>query len=222
MSMLEKLSARLFALWYPLAMHYTEIYGQQETRHRLVGQAYGRTLEIGAGSGYNLAHYTSAVTELIVSEPSPFMLRLLERKLTASAPPVGSWQLEQAGAERLPYPDDSFDTVVGTLVHCTIPDSAAAMREINRVLRPGGQYLFLEHVRARPGTARGRIQDLLVGPHRWICAGCYPNRDTESTLAASPLAVEVLEHGTMPRAPFTLRPTIVGKANAGQANAVAA
>jgi ubiquinone/menaquinone biosynthesis C-methylase UbiE len=189
-----------------------EIAGQAEIRHRLIEGAHGRTLEIGAGSGENVAHYTSAVTELIVSDYSPYMLRLLERKMAASPPSVSSWQLEQAGAEQLPYPDDSFDTVVATYVHCSIPDPLAAMREINRVLRPGGQYLFLEHVRFPKGTRNGWLQDLIAVPHVWIFDGCRPNRDTETTLRTSPLAVEELEHGTMPKAAFFVRPIILGRA----------
>src|SRR6266566_1615349 len=209
------LNERLFALWYPWAMYAAENSGQRKTRSRLVGQAHGRTLEIGAGNGYNLAHYTEAVTELVVTEPSPYMMRRLRRQLAKSPPPVGSCELVQAGAERLPYPDDSFDTVVATFVHCTIPDSPAALCEIDRVLRPGGLYLFLEHVRAEDGTLRKLLQELLVRPHRLLCGVCHPNRDTEAALEASPLAIEVLEHGTMPRAfLFTVRPTILGSARA--------
>lgn len=206
------MNERLFALWYPWGIYASEINGQQESRRDLVAQAFGQTLEIGAGNGYNLPHYTDAVTELVVSDPNPFMHRHLRRGLAESPPPVGSWELVETGAEQLPYPDDSFDAVVGTYVLCTTPDPADVLREVARVLRPGGVYLFLEHVRASPGTAQGALQDALAAPYRLACAGCRPNRNTESTLRNSPLEVEELDQGSMPRAWFLVRPTIMGRA----------
>jgi ubiquinone/menaquinone biosynthesis C-methylase UbiE len=206
------LNERLFALWYPLVCGLSERGGQRETRAKLVSQARGRTLEIGAGSGVNLPHYTATVSELVVTEPSPHMLRHLRPGLESAPPPVGSWELVQAGGEQLPFADASFDTVVATFVHCTIPDPERALREIARVLRPGGVYLFLEHVRAGEGTVLGRLQDAIEKPHRYIAAGCYPNRRTESLLADSPLVIESLEHGTMPLSSPSVRPTIIGRA----------
>jgi ubiquinone/menaquinone biosynthesis C-methylase UbiE len=208
------LNERLFALWYPLACGISEHGGQRETRAKLVSQARGQTLEIGAGSGLNLAHHTAAVQALVVTEPSPHMLRHLHRRLESAPPPVGSCELLEAGGEDLPFQDASFDTVVATFVHCTIPDPESALREIARVLRPGGIYLFLEHVRAGEGTVLGRAQDALEKPHRYIAAGCYPNRRTESLLADSPLEIESLEHGTMPLSSPSVRPTILGLARA--------
>ena len=98
------------------------------------------------------------------SSPSPARTcsTLLRQRLAADAPPVGSWELVAAGAEQLPFGDDSFDTVVAVFVHCTVPDPPAALREIARVLRPGGRYLFLEHVRSprqpRPRRGAGRAR----------------------------------------------------------------
>jgi ubiquinone/menaquinone biosynthesis C-methylase UbiE len=211
------LNERLFALWYPLVADLSERGGQRETRAKLASQARGRTLEIGAGSGLNLPHYTAAVEALVVTEPSPHMLRHLRERLESAPPPVGSWELEQAGAEELPFDDASFDTVVATYVHCTIPDPARALREIERVLRPDGVYLFLEHVRAEDGTILGHAQDALEKPHRYIAAGCHPNRRTETLLADSPLVIETLTHGTMPLSFPSVRPTIIGSARAPQA-----
>jgi ubiquinone/menaquinone biosynthesis C-methylase UbiE len=208
------LNERLFALWYPLVGALSERGGQRETRAELVSQARGRTLEVGAGSGLNLPHYTDAVDTLVVTEPSPHMLRHLRSRLDSAPPPVGSWELIQAGGEALPFADASFDTVVATFVHCTIPDPARALREIARVLRPGGSYLFLEHVRASEGSVLGRVQDALEKPHRYVAAGCYPNRRTELLLADSPLQLESLEHGTMPLSSPSVRPTIIGVARA--------
>lgn len=206
------LNERLFAFYYPRLIALSERAGQRETRRELLAEATGRTLELGAGSGLNLAHYTPRVSELIVTEPSPHMLGHLRESLRADPPSVGSWRLVQAGAERLPFAADSFDTVVATYVLCTIGDPAWALVEIARVLRPGGRFLFLEHVHAGEGTRLGRFQDLVEVPHRYLAAGCHPNRRTGALLEASSLDVERLDHGCQPRSIPTVRPTIIGRA----------
>ena len=206
------LNERLFAIWYPYVCGLSERAGQREIRRDLISQASGRALEIGAGSGLNLPHYTEAVTELVVTEPSPHMHPHLRSLLDSEPPPVGAWKLEESGAEALPFDDASFDTVVGTYVFCTIPSPGPALAEVARVLKPGGRYLYLEHVHAGEGTLLGRIQDLVELPHRYIAAGCHPNRRTERLLAESPLEVERNERGEMPRSFPTVRPTILGSA----------
>jgi ubiquinone/menaquinone biosynthesis C-methylase UbiE len=206
-----ELSEKLFAKWYPVVIGWSENAGQRDTRHRLMAQAEGRTLEIGAGNGCNLEHYTAAVTELVVTEPSPFMIEHLRAHLDSDPPPVGRWRLEATGAEALPFADGSFDTVVATYVHCSIPNPAQALAEIARVLKPGGRYLFMEHVRS-DGAVYGHFQDLIAAPHRLVAAGCNPNRRTEQLLFDSPLTVESLVHEPMPRASLTVRPTIRGSA----------
>ena len=206
------LNERLFALWYPYVCGLSEKAGQREIRRDLVAQAGGRTLEIGAGSGLNLPHYGPEVTELVVSEPSRHMQTHLRSLLDSEPPPVGSWELIESGAEELPFEDGSFDTVVGTYVLCSIPRPARALASIARVLRPGGRYLYLEHVHAGDGTALGRVQDLVEVPHRYIAAGCHPNRRTAGLIDESPLEVERSERGEMPRSFPTVRPTILGSA----------
>ena len=204
------LNERLFALYYPPLLALAENAGQRETRRRLISQARGRTLELGAGSGINLAHYTPDVTELVITEPSPHMVKLLEAKLTKGELDCGSARLLQAGAESLPFEDASFDTIVATFILCTTPDPALVVDEIYRLLAPGGRYLFLEHVHAGDGTLLGRFQDLVEIPHRYIAAGCHPNRRTEQLLERSQLEVRHLEHGRQPRSPPTVRPVIMG------------
>jgi ubiquinone/menaquinone biosynthesis C-methylase UbiE len=121
-----------------------------------------------------------------------------------------------APAERLPFDDDSFDTVALTLVLCTVPDPVAALREIDRVLKPGGRFLFLEHVRSeKPGLARW--QDRLETPWRWFGDGCHCNRDTLAAIEASPLEVDGAERGTMPKALPLVKPMVRGSARAGAA-----
>lgn len=206
------LRERLFAQWYPVVAGWSERAGQAAMRERLVLPARGRTLEIGAGSGLNLPFYTDAVTELVITEPSPYMREHLRATLAENPPPVGSYDIVDAGAERLPFDDGSFDTVTSAYVHCTVADPAAALREIARVLRPGGQYLFMEHVRSPDSRLLGLVQDALERPHVWVAAGCHPNRRLAELLAASPLEITELVRGRMPRASPTVRPIITGRA----------
>ncbi|MBV9310846.1 MAG: class I SAM-dependent methyltransferase [Solirubrobacterales bacterium] len=211
------LNERLFAFYYPRLVERAENAGQRETRHGLISEARGTVLEVGAGSGLNLPHYTSEVSELIVTEPSPHMLSQLRRLLDEDPPPVGSWKLSQAGAEQLPFDDARFDTVVCTYVLCTVEDPERAVAEFTRVLAPGGRLLFLEHVHAGEGTLLGRFQDLIELPHRYIAAGCHPNRRTAQLLEHSGLELERLEHGSQPRSVPTVRPTIIGAARRADA-----
>jgi ubiquinone/menaquinone biosynthesis C-methylase UbiE len=198
----------LFARGYDRFTKAAEDAGLRDTRRALLGRAKGRTLEIGAGTGVNLELYPDSVTELVLTEPDEHMRRQLERKCAT----VGrSAEVVDAGAGDLPVPDASVDTVVATLVFCTIPDPQAALSEIARVLRPGGRLLFLEHVRADDPRA-ARWQDRLERPWGWFGRGCHPNRDTLATIEASGLEVAEVERERMPKAPPIVRPMIVGEA----------
>ena len=206
------LNVRAFAWYYPRLMGISERAGGADLRARVISRAVGRTLEIGAGNGYNLQHYTPAVTELVVTEPSPHMVELLRKQLTAGPPAVGEWELVQTGAETLPFPDASFDTVAAGYVHCTIPRPELAIAEIARVLKPGGRYLFIEHVRDRDGSLLGRMQDVVEPLHVYVAAGCHPNRRTEQLLRTSELSVEQVEHTRLPMSFPSVRPVILGSA----------
>jgi ubiquinone/menaquinone biosynthesis C-methylase UbiE len=199
------LSERLFAAYYPFLAAKSERAGQGATRGELLAGARGRVLEVGAGHGLNLAHYPRGLDELVLTDPSPWML------LRA---PAGT-DIRQAGLPALPFADGRFDTVVCTYVLCSVENPAAALAEIARVLAPGGSLLFLEHVRAREGTALGRLQDAIAAPHRLAAAGCRPNRRTEDALAASSLRVDWLVHGRQPSTLPTVAPTIMGAARRG-------
>jgi ubiquinone/menaquinone biosynthesis C-methylase UbiE len=199
---------RLFSAMYDRGLKASEEAGLREMRREVLAKAKGRTIELGAGTGANLDLYPDAVTDLVLVEPDPHMANRLRPKLAASGREA---ELTEAGAERLPFEDASFDTAVFTLVLCTVPDPAAALREVARVLRPGGQMLFIEHVRADdPGLARW--QDRLEKPWRFLGDGCHCNRDTVATIEASPLALESVEHGRLPKAPPLVRPLISGAA----------
>ena len=208
------LSERLFAAYYPALVRRSDRAGQARTRERLLAHAEGATLEIGAGSGANLPWYPKAVTELVLADPSPYMLDHLRSELASIPewPGSGIVSLVRAGFPSLPFDDASYDTVVVTYVLCSIADVPGALAEIARVLRPQGRLLFLEHVRAADGSLLGSVQDLVQRPHRLIADGCRPNRRTEGLLRASPLTVAWLERGEQPSAAPTVRPTIMGVA----------
>jgi ubiquinone/menaquinone biosynthesis C-methylase UbiE len=209
------LTERVFAWYYPRILEVAERAGQRETRRRLLSTASGRTLEIGAGTGVNLPHYTAAVSELVITEPSPHMLARLRRAVAGEPPAAGHWELVQTGAEELPFDDGSFDTVVCTYVLCTVDDPRRALEEIGRVLAPGGRYLFMEHVHAGEGTLLGRFQDAVEGLHTVVAAGCHPNRRTAELIDGSPMTVERLVRERQPKAPPTVRPLIIGSAVKG-------
>jgi ubiquinone/menaquinone biosynthesis C-methylase UbiE len=198
----------LFARGYNRFNRGAEDAGLRERRRALLARARGRTLEIGAGTGVNLDLDPDSVTELVLTEPDGHMRQQLRRKLAARGRRA---ELVDARGERLPFPDASIDTVVATLVFCTIPDPEAVLAEIARVLEPGGRLLFLEHVRAEdPGAARW--QDRLDRPWSWFGRGCHPNRDTLAVIEASALEVVEAERDRMPKAPPIVRPLIVGEA----------
>jgi SAM-dependent methyltransferase len=203
---------RFFAAIYDRLLEGSEKAGLGEMRAGVVGQAAGRTLELGAGTGLNLPHYTDAVTELVLTEPDPFMARRLRDRVDHQPPAPGAVEVSEVSAEELPFEDHSFDSVVATLVFCTIPDPARAAREVGRVLEPGGRLLYLEHVRDPNEGGLARWQDRLERPWGWFGAGCHPNRSTELTFAEAGLVTEPLR-GELPKAPFWVRPLIRGSAS---------
>jgi ubiquinone/menaquinone biosynthesis C-methylase UbiE len=199
---------RCFSTIYDRALRATEDAGLREIRREALAEASGRTIEIGAGTGANLGLYPAAVTELVLAEPDLHMLKKLRAK---SGGGEGGSTLVQAPAEALPFEDDSFDTAVFTLVLCTVPSPAAALAEAARVLRPGGKLVFVEHVRAEdPGLARW--QDRLERPWHFIGDGCHCNRDTVAAIEASPLELESVDAGELPKAAPIIKPLVHGSA----------
>ena len=199
----------IFAATYDRMSRKSEEAGVRALRQSLLADATGRVLEIGAGTGANLQHYGKRIESLVAAEPEPAMLRRLQRTARERAPLA---QVLQAPAEALPFEDDSFDTVVSTLVLCGVDDQARALAEAHRVLRPGGRLLFLEHVRADdPGLAR--FQDRMNWLNRLV-VGCDCNRSTLASIETEGFTVERLERTTMPKAPKFVRPLIVGAASA--------
>jgi ubiquinone/menaquinone biosynthesis C-methylase UbiE len=146
-------------------------------RRRVVGKATGKVLELGVGTGLNLPLYRSARV-LVAIEPDCIMLRRAYRRAREARVRV---RLIQAKGEALPFPDESFDTIIVTLVLATIPDPAAAARELYRVLKREGTFRFLEHYRSE-NLHLVKLQDAVTPVWRRILGGCEPNRDILSTL----------------------------------------
>src|SRR5215813_15427689 len=196
------LRTRFFALTYDRQIAKTEKAGLRAFREGLLAGASGDVLEIGGGTGANLPCYGPAVTSLTITEPEPPMLRRLESAVRAQRPAA---RVLRAPAEDLPFDDDSFDVAVSTLVLCGVDDQPRALRELRRVLRPGGRLLFIEHLRAAdPGTAR--LQDRLNWLNRLlVCCDC--NRPTLGAIRQAGFAVTELEHTALPLAPAYVRPT---------------
>ncbi len=155
------ISHPLFArMWTLLLSPGAEHAGMAEHRDELLAGLDGRVIEVGAGNGLNFRHYPAAVTEVVALEPEPYLRRRAER--AAAAAPV-SVTVVAGVADALPAEDGGFDAGVASLVLCSVPDQAAALRELRRVIRPGGELRFYEHVLARGRGRRGAAAPRPVG-----------------------------------------------------------
>jgi ubiquinone/menaquinone biosynthesis C-methylase UbiE len=180
--------------------------GFGERRERLVGALTGDVLEIGAGTGMNLAHYRRA-GRVVALEPDARYARRLRARAAGAAVPV---EVVERTAESLPFSDGSFDHVVTTLALCSLADLDAGLAEMRRVLRPGGTLHFIEHVRADGRLARW--QDRLTPLQRRVADGCHLNRDVAAALERAGLRIDALEHFTMPPGHPLIKPAIQGTA----------
>jgi ubiquinone/menaquinone biosynthesis C-methylase UbiE len=178
----------IFARLYDWIMQPQDWLGFAEQRARTVARARGRTLELGAGTGLNFRHYPGDVATLTAVEPDALMLAQAVKRSSDAPCRV---ELVLGCGERLPFEDDTFDTVVATLVFCTIPDVVASLGELERVLRPDGVLHFFEHVRV-DSQLGGRLQDTITPIWKRCAGGCHLNRDTLSAFAASGLEIERL------------------------------
>jgi ubiquinone/menaquinone biosynthesis C-methylase UbiE len=198
----------IFASQYDRILAVAERDGLGARREELVARARGRVLEIGAGTGLNIEHYPSSLDRLVLTEPSVPMASRLKERLAADSLNA---EVVIAPAENLPVEDGSFDTVVGTLVLCTVPDPEGALAEIRRVLAPGGELLLMEHVRSE-SKDRAKWQDRLETPWRLFGDGCRCNRDTVTAVESAGFDWADLQHGTFPHSPPIVRPLITGRA----------
>jgi ubiquinone/menaquinone biosynthesis C-methylase UbiE len=201
----------IFASLYGRLSAKSERAGLGERRRGLIANATGRVLEIGGGLGANLPYYGPGVESVTLTEPGPAMAKRLEQHLAEQRGGLAfEVELARAPAEQLPFGPDSFDTVVSTLVLCSVEDQAQALSELRRVLKPGGQLLFLEHVRGegRIATVQDRINWL-----NKLVVRCDCNRTTLQGIADSGFTVSSVEHGELPEVPPFARPMIVGTAS---------
>ncbi|MBI1885895.1 MAG: class I SAM-dependent methyltransferase [Chloroflexi bacterium] len=186
----EQKGHKWFAAIYDRMMASAEKSFMRKVREEIAGGASGRVLEIGCGTGANFAYYRDGASEIIATDPNPYMLERARRKAAALSRPI---DIRAASAEELPFEDGSFDTVVSTLNFCTIPEPPRALAEIKRVLKAGGEFRFYEHVRY--DHAFGAFwQDLVTPVWRWFGAGCHPNRDVASLIREAGFDFVELEH----------------------------
>lgn len=203
----EVVESRLVATLYDPLLWLGERLGMAARRRRLLAGAHGAVLEIGAGTGLNLRHYPANLDQLVLAEPGA---RMGDRIDLGRAPSGAAARLERAPAEDLPFADASFDTVVSTLVLCTVSDPQQALAEVTRVLRPGGQLLFLEHVRAEPRWRR-TLQRRSVRAWAAFADGCRCDRPTLETIQAR-MRIESVERGSWRGMPAIVKPLVWGKA----------
>jgi SAM-dependent methyltransferase len=178
----------LFAAVYDRMMGPAERAGLAARRRRLLAGASGRVLEVGGGTGANLAHYPGSVTQLVVLEPDAAMRDRLLAKVPGASVPV---EVHEVGIEDAPFADGSFDTIVSTATFCTVADLDAALAAVRRLLTPDGRLLFLEHVRA-PGL-QGVAQRVTAPLWTRVAAGCHPDRDTVAAMRTSGFVVTELD-----------------------------
>jgi SAM-dependent methyltransferase len=199
-----------FARVYPVVAERADRRGAAEHRRRLLEGLAGRVVEVGAGNGRNFAHYPAAVTEVVAVEPEPTL-----RALAQAAPHAVPVTVRDGVAEALPFGDGELDAAVVSLVLCSVPDQAVALAEIRRVLRPGGELRFYEHVvpRRQPKRALFRAAD---GTGVWprLAAGCHLARDTAAAITAAGFAIDRCERIEFRGAPLEPRLTyILGRAH---------
>jgi ubiquinone/menaquinone biosynthesis C-methylase UbiE len=162
-------------------------------RSELLAPVQGEVLELGLGTGLNLSHYPRSVTRLHAVDPADLLPRTVAERIAAAPFPV---RLQHVAAETLPYDDRSFDFVVSTWTLCTIPDPAKALKEVRRVLKPDGAFLFLEHGRS-DNERVAKWQDRLNPIQRVIACGCNLNRRIDRLISEAGFNVEMLDRFRM-------------------------
>lgn len=182
----KPISHPVFARVYARLSPGAESRGVGEHRSRLLEGLSGRVLELGAGNGLNLSHYPRSTLEVVALEPEPY---LRARTIQAAARAPVAVTVVDGVAEAIPFPDRSFDAAVASLVLCSVADPMVALRELARVLKPGAELRYYEHVVSlREGSARlQRLLDATVWPR--LAGGCHMARDTGALLREAGFAV---------------------------------
>ena len=177
----------IFARLYERVSAKEDERGGNRYRAELLNGASGRVIEVGAGNGRNFAHYPTSVSQVVAVEPEP-RLRASAMRAAATAPvPI---EVVAGVADRLPAQDGAFDVGVASLVLCTVPDPDAALAELRRVIRPGGELRFYEHVvsRRRGAAVLERALDATLWPP--LAGGCHLARDTIAAIQRAGFQIE--------------------------------
>ena len=203
--------AKLMAALYDRFLASSEAHGVGQWRQDLLKNAKGHVLEVGAGTGLNLAYYPADIKELTLNEPDKDMQQKLLARLKQQPVPF-KVSINDATIDALPMPDESIDTIVCTLVLCSVPDPERALKELYRVLKPQGTLLYLEHIAAQNNPSRLRLQRIIEPGWKLVAGNCHLTRHTEATLRNSGFTIEACTHESMRKAMPFLRPTIRGVA----------
>jgi ubiquinone/menaquinone biosynthesis C-methylase UbiE len=197
--MSEHASHPVFARIYSKVAEMSERRGGSEHRRRLLAGLSGRVVEVGAGSGANFSHYPVSVSEVIAVEPERYLRERAKRAAVHAPVPVS---VEDGNAERLSGEAGSFDAGIVALVLCTVPNPRLALAELHRVIRPGGELRFYEHVLAdSKWEARfQRLADATFWPH--VAGGCHLTRDTAASIEQAGFQIEQCERFSFSPASF--------------------
>jgi ubiquinone/menaquinone biosynthesis C-methylase UbiE len=180
-------------------------------RDDLLAGLTGEVLEIGAGTGANLTHYPATIERLVLIEPDRHMRAKLEPKLAAAGLPFPV-ELVDAGVDPLPFEDASFDAVISTMVLCSVPDQEVALAELHRVLRPGGTFVYLEHVAAVENPKRHKWQRRIEPVWKHVVGNCHLTRTTDQAILAAGFELTEERRESMQGAPPWVRVTVRGQA----------
>lgn len=200
----------LFARLYSRMSARAEQKGQADHRRELLAGLSGRVIEVGAGHGLNFKHYPETVTEVVAVEPEAYLRALAERSARDASVSV---RVVDGVADRLPVADEEFDAGVASLMLCTVPDQAAALGEFRRVIRPGGELRFYEHVLAA-GRGLARFQRAVRPGWKLVAGGCHPDRDTVGAVKDAGFTIEGVRRFDFVPSPVELpaKPRILGVA----------
>lgn len=185
----------VFARFYDRVSVLMDRGGVEDHRRQLLAGLTGRVVEVGAGNGLNFAHYPDEVSSVLAVEPEPYLRTVAQRAAAKASVDI---DVVDGTAEQMPAEDEAFDAVVVSLVLCSVPDQMAALNEIRRVLRPGGELRFFEHVRGS-GPVLRVVQDVLTATV-WpsLFGGCHANRDTARSIADAGFVMQRCHHVRFP------------------------